>query len=176
MVQGSETKTTYTDYVPKYKAVIQTTSYNFSKTETTLELCAGVVKPVGLFLKNPMQHALDLEMLEESAELKSAFINPLTNQRKLFECIRVDGAADEGPSHEEVQFVWTARHIVKATQVTLVTARNSGSSYLNRVELQNGCLALTHANLFIPSTLGGTCTESGKVNKVYQQSEWLPMW
>lgn len=165
MVQGSETKTTYTDYVPKYKAVIQTTSYNFSKTETTLELCAGVVKPVGLFLNNPMQHALDLEMLEESAELKSAFINPLTNQRKLIECIGVDGAADEGLSHEEVQFVWTARHIVKATQVTLVTARNSGSSYLNRVELQNGCLALAHANLFIPSTLGGTCTESGKVNK-----------
>ena len=164
MVQGSEAKTTYTDYVPKYKAVIQT-SYNFSKTETTLELCAGVVKPVGVFLKNPTQHVQDLEMLEESVELRPAFINPLTNKRKLIECIRVDGAADEGPSHEEVQFIWTAHHIVKATQVTLVTARNSVSSYLNRVELQNGCLALAHANLFIPSTLGGSCMESGKVNK-----------
>ena len=142
---------TYTDYVPKYKAVIQTTSYNFSKTETTLELCAGVVKPVGVFLKNPTQHVQDLEMLEESVELRPAFINPLTNKQKLIECIRVDGAADEGPSHEEVQFIWTAHHIVKATQVTLVTARNSGSSYLNRVELQNGCLALAHANLFIPN-------------------------
>jgi len=27
---------------------------------------------------------------------------------------------------------------------------------LNRVELQNGCLALAHTNLFIPSTLGGS--------------------
>lgn len=70
-------------------------------------------------------------MLEECVELGLAFINPLTNKQKLIECIRVDGADDEGPSHEEVQFIWTAHHIVKATQVTLVTARNSGSSYLN---------------------------------------------
>ena len=43
------------------------------------------------------------------------------------------------------------------------------SSYLNHVELQNSCLALAHANLFIPSTLGGTCMDSntGKINKVY---------
>ena len=49
---------------------------------------------------------------------------------------------------------------------TLVSARNSGASYLNRVELQNGCLSLGHANLFIPSTLGGTCMDatSGKVD------------
>lgn len=40
--------------------------------------------------------------------------------------------------------------------MSLVTTRSSGSSYLNRVELQNGCLALGHANTFIPSTLGGS--------------------
>ena len=41
------------------------------------------------------------------------------------------------------------------------------SSYLNRVELQNGCLSLGHANTFIPSTLGGACTDpnTGAVNE-----------
>ena len=165
IVQGSETTTTYTDYVNRYKAVLQTTSYNFSKTKTTLEYCAGVVKATGLFPKNPTQHLQDLEMLENTVKLRSAFINPLTNEKKFIECIRVDGASDEGPSHEEVQFVWTARHISKPTLATLVTARNSGSSYLNRVELQNGCLAVAHANLFIPSTLSGSCMDSTQVNR-----------
>ena len=35
----------------------------------------------------------------------------------------------------------------------MVTARSGGVSYLNCVELQNGCLSLGHANIFIPSTL-----------------------
>ena len=48
--------------------------------------------------------------------------------------------------------------------MTLVTARSSGSSYLNRVELQNGCLTRGHSNLFIPSTLSGTFMESGHIN------------
>ena len=60
MAQGSEATTTYTDYVNKYKAVLQTTSYKFSSTETTAEVCAGVVKPSGVFPKNPMQHSVDL--------------------------------------------------------------------------------------------------------------------
>lgn len=77
----------------------------------------------------------------------------------------MDGAADEGPSHEEVQFVWTERHLSKSTIDTLVTARNSGSSFLNRVELQNGCLSLAHANIFIPSTLGGSCMDGTTVNR-----------
>ena len=38
----------------------------------------------------------------------------------------------------------------------MVTSRSSGSSFLNRVELQNECLALGLANLFIPSTLCGS--------------------
>ena len=102
----------------------------------------------------------DLEVVENEPEINPAFMNPLTRKEKLVECIRVDGATDEGPCHEEV-----ARHISRPTVVTLVTARNSGSSYLNRVELQNGSLALAHANLFIPSTLSGSCMESGGVNR-----------
>ena len=68
----------------------------------------------------------------------------------------MDGACDEGPGHEEVRFWWAARHLEKKKLVTLVSSRSDGSGYLNKVELQNGCLALGHANLFIPSTLGGS--------------------
>ena len=64
----------------------------------------------------------------------------------------MDGASDEGPAH-------------RGSIATLVTARNSGSSYLNRVELQNGCLAVAHANLFIPSSLGGSCMDGNTINK-----------
>ena len=55
----------------------------------------------------------------------------------------------------------------RPTIVTLVTTRSSGASYLNRVELQNGCLALGHANLFIPSNLNGSCFDSqtGKLDQ-----------
>ena len=130
-------------------------------------MCVGIVKPTGVFNKNPVQHASDLEMLEDTIQVQPVFCNPSTGDRKLVECVRVDGAVDEGPSHEEVQFLWTVRHLFKPTIATLITARSSGSSYLNRVELQNGCLALAHANLFIPSTLGGSCidTKTGKMNR-----------
>ena len=40
-----------------------------------------------------------------------------------------------------------------------MSTRCSGNSYLNCVELQNGCQALAHANLFIPSTLNGSCLD-----------------
>ena len=75
---------------------------------------------------------------------------------KDIECIRVDRSTDEGPNHLEVQFLWTERHISKPTRVTLVTTRCSGDGYLNRAELQNGCLSRGHSNLFIPSTLHGS--------------------
>ena len=70
--------------------------------------------------------------------------------------MRVDGATDEGPAHEEVQFWFTVRHLEEGRMASLLSSRSSGSSYLNRVELQNGCLSRGHANLFIPSTLGGS--------------------
>ena len=125
----------------------------------------GWVKGAGVFPKNPAQYISDLEMLEKSGDLAEAFLNPDTKQPKLIECIRVDGASHEGPSHQEVQFWWALRHLTKPTLVTLVT-RNSGASFLNRVELQNGCLSLAHANLFIPSNSNGSCfdPDSGKVD------------
>ena len=167
MVQGKQALTTYTDYVIKYPSTLQTTSYNFTRTATTPEMCAGVVKAAGVFSKNPAQHVSDIDMLEGTAELATAFINPVTEQQKQIECIRVDGAGDEGPSHEEVQFFWTLRHVNKQNFATLVTTRCSGCSYLNRVELQNGCLALGHANLFIPSTFGESNMDpaTGQIHK-----------
>ena len=72
-----------------------------------------------------------MEMLEEKDELKPDFIDLSTGETKSVECVRVDGAGDEGPTHEEVQFYWTRRHLLKIKVATLVT------SYLNRVELQN---------------------------------------
>lgn len=82
------------------------------------------------------------------------------------DCIRVDGASDEGPSHVEVQFHWTDRHVKHAKVATLVTSRHSGGSYLNRVELMNGGLSQAHANLFIPSTLSGSNYGRGGLDKV----------
>ena len=67
-------------------------------------------------------------------------------------CVRVDRGSDERPMHEEVALFWTLEHLKNARLVTLVTARSSGSSYLNRVELQNGCLTRRYSNLFILST------------------------
>ena len=59
--------------------------------------------------------------------------------------------------NEDAQFWWTERCF--QTTNPIISARNSGSSHLNRVELQNSCLSLGHANLFIPSTIGGSCTD-----------------
>ena len=159
-VQQNETLTTRTDYVSKYPSVLQTTSYNFCATKTTPESCIGIVKAPKVHQKNPCQHAVDLELLEENEDLTVLFSD------KQIDCIRVDGATDEGPAHEEVQYWWTKRHLMKEKILTLVTARSAGSSYLNRVELQNGCLSRGHANTFIPSTIAGSCTniETGEVD------------
>ncbi len=160
-VHGHEILTTHSDYVNRYPSVLQTSSYNFSGTKSTGELCAGVVKAVPLHEKNPHQHAADLEMLAEKPELYPAFHNSVTESVKPIDCIRVDGGMDEGPSHEEVQFVWTELHLKHKKIATIVTTRSAGSSYMNRVELQNGCLSLGHSNLFIQSTLNGSCFQPG---------------
>ena len=148
------TLTTHTDFLNKHQTQLQTTSYNFTKTTTTSEVCIGVVKASGLHKKNPAQHAADLDMLQNLEALKPVFFQD-SGKVKDIECIRVDGASDEGPSHAEVQFLWTERHLNLPTKITLVTTRSSGDSFLNRVELQNGCLSRGHANLFIPSTVCG---------------------
>lgn len=77
----------------------------------------------------------------------------------------MDGGADEAPSHAEVQFMWTERHLSKATECLLVTTRHSGGSYLNRVELLNGCLVKAHSNLLIPCTIGGPCNSTEQLDK-----------
>ena len=105
-------------------------------------------------------------MIQKQDCIEPAFINSKTGLPKTIECIRVDGGDDEGPVHIEVQYWWTLRHIERASELTMVTSRNSGASYRNRVELQNGCQALAHANLFIPSTLNGSCLNgSGGIDK-----------
>lgn len=163
VVKGKDILTTYTDYVNRHPSVLQTTTYNFSGTSTTPELCAGVVKAQPLHSKSPAQHSADLLMLQNQAQLQAAFCTS-DGCSKTIDCIRVDGASDEGPSHVEVQYWWTEWHVTQAKTVTLVTTRSSGSSYLNRVELQNGCLTRAHSNLFIPSTLHGSpiSTDTGK--------------
>lgn len=126
-----------------------------------------MVKAAKLFPKNAAQHHADLNMLMKMPELQSAFMNPFTGEKKKqIDCIRVDGASDEGPSHDEIRFWWAARHVEQEKLVTLLTSRSSGASYLNKVELQNGCLALAHTNLFIPSTLNGSpfSSKTGEVD------------
>lgn len=104
-------------------------------------------------------------MLSKKDNLTSLFES--RGRSKQIDCIRVDGAADEGPGHESIQFWWTLWHVTQSKAVTLVTTRCSGSSYLNRVELQNGSLSLGHANTFIPSTLNGSCLnpETGSIDE-----------
>ena len=164
-VLGHNVLTTHTDYVNKYPSLLQTTSYNFSATKTTKEMAAGIVKGSKAFPKNPAQHFADLKMLTQLPTFESVFFHS-SGPVKAIECIRVDGSCDEGPTHEEVRFWWTVRHLEQGNIVTLLTSRASGSSYLNRVELQNGCLALGHSNLFIPSTLGGSVynEETGNID------------
>ena len=157
--------TTKTDFVTKYPSVLQTSSYNFTETNTTTEVCAGIVKAAPVHPKNPAQHACDLESLECREELEPVFKNPKTNKKKRIECVCVDGGNDEGPAHILVQFFWTRRYLEKGTIVHQITTRDAGSSNKNRVELQNGCLAQGHSNLFIPSTLNGYCIENGKLNQ-----------
>ena len=166
-VQGCDVNTTRTDYVNKHPSVLQTTSYNFTGTRTTAEACVGVVKAQPLHQKNSAQHASDLKMLSQKPALGVIFNQNGNEKPKSVDCVRVDGASDEGPSHLEVHYWWTEWHVHNKKIATLVTTRSSGSSYLNRVELQNGCLSRGHANTFIPSTLGGSCIdpESGLIDE-----------
>ena len=51
VVKGKETMTTRTDFVKKYPSLLQTTSYNFTATISTAEVCVGVVKAPKLYEK-----------------------------------------------------------------------------------------------------------------------------
>ena len=162
--KGNPELTTRTDYLNKYSSVLQTSSYMFLETDNTPLGCFGAVKPHGIFSKNPSQHAADLEMFEVNSTSQPFLSN------KIIDCIRVDGGVDEGPSHVEVQFQWTERHVNKGKVCTMVTSRFSGGSYLNKVELQNGCLSVGHSNLFIPSTIHGSNKDAmGQIDKEKQK-------
>ena len=87
----------------------------------------GYRKPAKVFLKNPAQHYSDLNMLSTLTEFEPSFTNNAFKRPKDKECVRVDGAADEGPSHLEVQFWWTRRHLEQMKAVTLVTSRSSAT-------------------------------------------------
>ena len=147
--------TTRTDYVNKYKSVLQTSMHLIMETENTAQKVLGVVKPHQLYPKDPSQHISDLYMMSRMEEYELDMHKPI-------DCIRVDGASDEGPTHLEVQFLWTEWHLKMSKVCTMVTARYAGGSYLNRVELMNGCLTRAHSNMFIPSTIhGSNFNESG---------------
>ena len=105
--------TTQTDFLNKYSSVLQTTSYMFMGTDTMPEVCVGMVKPTRLFENNPNQHAADLVMLHDIPELQLVLTD------KPIDCICVDRATDEGPSHKEVQFVWTEHHLIMVSYVPL---------------------------------------------------------
>ena len=119
-IQGMNALTTRTNYVNKTPSVLQTTSYNFTRTKTTAEVCVGVVKAVPIHKKNPA-HYSDLQMLAKEQYLKPVFFNIKTGLPKSIDCIRVDGATDEGPSHETVQYFWTDWHLSQGKVVTLLT-------------------------------------------------------
>ena len=124
VVHGHDMLTTRTDYVNKYPSVLQTTSYNFTRTNTTGEVCVGAEKPYPVHQKNAAQHFSDIQMLSKREDLTAVF----QNNSKYIDCIRLDGASDEGPAHELVQYYWTEWHIKNEEVATLVTTRCSGSS------------------------------------------------
>ena len=107
------------------------------------------------------QHAADFIMTQYLPEFVPQFKN------KPIDCFRVDGAGDENPGFDEVQFNWTERHLEEGRVCTLVTTRYSGGSYLNRVELLNGCIAVGHSGVFIPSTIHGSNVDeaSGDIDR-----------
>ena len=79
-VQGSAILTTRTDYVNRYNSTLQTTSYNFTKTKNTGEVCLGIVKAVPIHSKNPAQHYSDLLMLANLPELNPVFFDTTSSK------------------------------------------------------------------------------------------------
>ena len=112
-----EVLTTDTDYVNRYPSILQTISYNFAGTNTIEEQCA-VFKGAKIYPKNQTEHVL----ISKCCQMLQNLVNPSTGNPKRLECVCVNGATDEGPSHDEVKFWWAARHLKR---VTMVTSRSS---------------------------------------------------
>lgn len=143
--------TTRTDYVNKYTSLLQTTSYLFEETETTPRTCVGVVKPHIVYEKSPCQHMADLNMLQKKEEFSHVF--SCEDAKKIW-LIMVDELGIRA-QYTKIAFLRAEKHLRESHYFTSITTRHSGGSYLNPVELMNGCLVLAHSNMFIPSTLGG---------------------
>ena len=78
---------------------------------------------------------------------------------------KVLGATHERPSHLEVQFMWTKRRMKHCKLSAMLTTKFAGGSYLNKVELQNGRLALGHSSIYITPTTYGTNFANGKLGE-----------
>lgn len=103
-MQGQPALTTKTDYQARYHNTLQTTSYNFTASENTGEVCVGVVKSAAIHLKGPSQHLVDFMFLEQKDEIRHVFQNMETDKAKEIECIWVDSGGDEALYHDEIQF------------------------------------------------------------------------
>lgn len=71
----------------------------------TTEEIVRIVKVSGVHPKNPALHAADIAFLEKQSELLSVFTNPVTNNKKIIEYVRVDGGSNEGLSMKKFNFL-----------------------------------------------------------------------
>ena len=70
-----------------------------SRNSRCMAFLISIFKAHESYPKTPSQHAADFKMLEGLKEMK-----PWVSYKQI-DCIRVDGASDEGPVHLEVQFL-----------------------------------------------------------------------
>ena len=82
----------------------------------------------------------------------------------MVDCVLVDGATDEGPTHDEVQIWWMSRYLMLGRKSCYTYDYwQQYFSYRNHIELQNGCLSLGHPST---STLEGSCdSDTGKIDE-----------
>jgi len=80
-----------------------------------------------------------------------------------------------GGNKRDQQLCRADTHFEEGKMVTLPSSCSMGSSYLNKVELRNGCLSLGHPNSFIPSALNGSVykPETGALDMEKVKSNWL---
>ena len=71
----------------------------------------GLVSCLFISEQDSAQHFADLAMIENEEAVRPAFVNCTTGDQKDIKCIQVNGSADEGPVHEEVQYWWTRCHL-----------------------------------------------------------------
>ena len=69
---GNPELRTYTDFLNNYRSKLQSMSYMFLGSQTTPEVCAGVVKAALIHEKNPAQPAADQAILETFKETRFA--------------------------------------------------------------------------------------------------------